>query len=751
MSDFDSRAKSAADAVRSQLGDANKGADLKRVRRSRTPRGAVAGLAALALVAGTSYVAGSAGNDTVKLGPGGASFALAGQLSAFDECDAALDYFKLHGQEYLQSGNGGRHWALEAPQTASTIAGSENRTALSADQTALSPESATGAAPAYSKTNVQEAGVDEPDLIKTDGRRVVAINRAGLHVLEIEDGKLKLRATIGTSVDPAPSLQPGSDPRQPMMERASANILSVDLLLTGNRVLVFGNDNAAAMTGNRPRAHLTLFDISDVASPRLMQSLTVDGNIVDSRMTGSRVRVVTNASPDFDILSPSYGPGGSVDQRSTDRLRKAIESSTLADWTPAYELRDGAGKLVSEGPAVGCQQLSRPAEFSGLATVAVTSFDINAGLMPERSVGVIGGGQTVYATPTTLYVSTTRWDPNRGQAMQTNVHKFATIGLDPVYRGSGDVRGTLLSQYAMSEHENVLRVASTVNEQRGWVNGRNVIEGMVTTLREDEGRLIEMGSVAGLGRDDNESIRGVRFIGKKGYVVTFRQTDPLFVIDLADPAKPFVAGELKIPGYSGYLHPVGEDLLLGVGQSGTDVPMPGPLVDPMPRVPVKPVEPGAAGSWGGVAPEPNPPATSRPLPQANGVQFSLFDVSNPADPRRTDVETYGPGQALAETNPRAFLYWEPLNLIVAPVLIQGGPNGTASAAVVLKVEGKSLTRAGQLNAEIALSQYGDIGGIQRNFIIGDSVYSFTTDAVLVDDVNTLQRRDQVALGGSMKK
>ena len=93
---------------------------------------------------------------------------------------------------------------------------------------------------------------------------------------------------------------------------------------------------------------------------------------------------------------------------------------------------------------------------------------------------------------------------------------------------------------------------------------------MVTTLQEQDGALRQLGQVGGLGREDNESIRAVRFIEERGYVVTFRQTDPLYVLDLRDPAAPKVLGELKIPGYSGYLHPIGENLLLGVGQSGSE-------------------------------------------------------------------------------------------------------------------------------------------------------------------------------------
>ena len=140
--------------------------------------------------------------------------------------------------------------------------------------------------------------------------------------------------------------------------------------------------------------------------------------------------------------------------------------------------------------------------------------------------------------------------------------------------------------------------------------------------------------------------------------MTFRQTDPLYVLDLRDAAAPKVVGELKIPGYSGYLHPVGEDLLLGVGQSGVD-----------------------AGNRG-----------------QPGVQFSLFDISDPASPRRIDTQTYGGGAAAAEFDPKAFLYWQPRNLIIAPTNVHGDfrGQGAFSGLVLLRANADGLKELGRL-------------------------------------------------------
>ena len=151
--------------------------------------------------------------------------------------------------------------------------------------------------------------------------------------------------------------------------------------------------------------------------------------------------------------------------------------------------------------------------------------------------------------------------------MTTAIHKFdISSPLRTEYRGSGTVSGYLLSQWSLSEYRGVLRVVST-ETPAWWGNGRES-ESFLTTLRQRGGELVQAGRIGGLGK--GERVYAVRFAGDVGYAVTFRQIDPLYTLDLAVPERPRVLGELKIPGYSAYLHPVGEDLLLGIGQDATD-------------------------------------------------------------------------------------------------------------------------------------------------------------------------------------
>ena len=243
----------------------------------------------------------------------------------------------------------------------------------------------------------------------------------------------------------------------------------------------------------------------------------------------------------------------------------------------------------------------------------------------------MGAGENVYASAGGLYVATEQWvDPMNpsdvlvpsGEA-RTAIHKFDIS--DPAetrYVGSGDVTGYILNQWSMSEHDGYFRVASTTNP--GWFGDvAQESQSFVTVLEEQGGELIKVGQVGGLGR--GERIYGVRFMGEIGYVVTFRQIDPLYTVDLSDPRGPKVRGELKIPGYSAYLHPLGDGLLLGVGQDGD--------------------------------------LDGRAL----GTQVSVFDVSDLQNPVRISRQTLGNGWSEAEFDHHAFLYWPASRLAMSPV------------------------------------------------------------------------------------
>jgi uncharacterized secreted protein with C-terminal beta-propeller domain len=678
MSDFDSRARKAADAVRRQIAESTSHPEKGIRRAQRSPaRAAIPGAIAAAVVLIVAVaVALPRGGDGTPSGGDSTAFAMAGALRPFKTCDTVLEYFKDQAPEYLIERAGGGDVTTTTDQAGPPV---RTRTAPQQGRAADSSGAAESAdTPEHSKTNVQEAGIDEPDIVKTDGKRIVAVAQARAHVVEADDGKMMLRKTL-------------------------PDTMVRNVFLSGERLLVFSGQTAQSFEpGSRlavQQAVLTMYDISNLSDPQHIATLTIDGDVLDARLVGSQVRVVTVASPDVDAASPVYAPDGGISQKSEDELRAAVANTNVDDWIPTYTLHDAAGAEVSRGRLVECANLAHPETFSGLDTVAVSSFDMGSAMQSRKTVGVIAGGQQIYATDTSTYVSTTDWSRD-GSAAKTGLHKFVTAPSGAsTYKGSGEVPGTLLNQYAMSEYNGVLRVASTISERRGWVNARQTTEGLVTTLHEQDGVLRQLGQVGGLGRQDNESIRAVRFIEERGYVVTFRQTDPLYVLDLRNAAAPKVVGELKIPGYSGYLHPVGEGLLLGVGQSGVD-----------------------AGNSG-----------------QTGVQFSLFDISDPASPRRIDTQTYGGGAAAAEFDPKAFLYWQPRNLIIAPTNVHGDHRGQGafSGLVLLRADADGLKELGRLASTEAY------GTVNRSLVIGDTVYMLSENALQANSLDTHREIDKL--------
>jgi hypothetical protein len=311
---------------------------------------------------------------------------------------------------------------------------------------------------------------------------------------------------------------------------------------------------------------------------------------------------------------------------------------------------------------------------------------------------VVADGDVVYASPGRMYVATTRWDPapEEGDARvqpvpaspHTLVHAFDLTGDGPArYLVSGSVPGTLLNQFSMSEHEGHLRVATTMQEDP------RAQESAVTVLAEQGGALVPVGSVGGLGR--GERIYAVRFAGDTGYVVTFRQVDPLYTLDLRDPTAPKVVGELKILGYSAYLHPIGDGLLIGVGQDATE------------------------------------------QGRALGTQVSLFDVSDPAAPRRLHQLTLGQGSSAAEHDHHAFLHWPASGLTVIPFqsyddLARPFPR---SGALGLEIGRGGIDEVGRV--EHPVGRGGWSAPIERALVVGDRLLTVSAEGIRASDLATL--------------
>ncbi|WP_433372397.1 beta-propeller domain-containing protein [Actinoplanes sp. CA-142083] len=558
------------------------------------------------------------------------------KLVAFDSCAQLLKELRAATLRGLTPY--GLHNAVPEAAAARSMAGG-------AADVAAPP---AAAAPKYSGTNVHEQGADEPDIVKTDGRRIVTITGGTLHVIDAASRRETGRLALGVEG-------------------------GAQLLLSGDRALVlgYGAVSMAATTRMAPKypsigAGVVLVDLS--GPPRIISRYRGDGRMVDARQTGSVARVVLSSATKLDF---PYIDG---DDKSRLQLNKQVVNRAKVDaWLPSWEVTTGG--TTTEGQ-VDCGAVSRPDSFTGSAMLTVLTFDLAAPALTDGSpVSVVADGDIVYGTPSSLYIANDqRW---RIEAFgeknppDTEIFKFALPAAGkPVFEASGAVPGRLLNQYSMSEWDGRLRVATTDLAER---------ESAVRVLEQRGGKLDEIGKVEGLGK--GERIYAVRFIGDRGYVVTFRQVDPLYTLDLSEPSRPAVTGELKITGYSAHLQPVGEDLVVGVGQ-----------------------EASAQGV-------------------REGLLISLFDVKNPADPRRLAQHVVADSTSEAEFDPHALLWWPETELLVVPV------SGNANGAVAVHVRNRTIQPAGNLAGE----------PIRRSLVIGDQLWTLGDSGLGVANLSTLER------------
>jgi hypothetical protein len=552
-----------------------------------------------------------------------------------------------------------------------------------ANHTATSP-----AAVEHSATNVQEAGVDEPDIVKTDGNRVITVTAGVLRVTDTATRKVtgSLDLTL------------------------YANWQSAQLLVAGDRALVlldsvYGDDFGPVPTGQRvggvsaapigrPGSTSSTYVLVDLAGkPTVLGTFHPTGGYVDARMTGATVRLVVTSSP--KISFPNEPRPAASDAQRVARNRAAVEKSPLDAWLPSYEVTTGGTTIRQTVP---CQWVSHPVDYTGAAMLTIYTIDLAKGLGDTRPLSLAADGDTVYATSGSLYVaSNPNWWPCYGNcpaspasSKQTEIHRFDITGdARPTYLGSGSVPGRLLSQYSLSDYDGHLRLATT--------SGQSSENTATAVYVLDAATLKVTGQVGGLGK--GEQIYAVRFLGPLGYVVTFRQTDPLFVIDLSDPSAPRAVGELTITGYSDYLHPVGDGHLVGVGQE--------------------------ANAQGRVA----------------GMQVSLFDVSKPAAPRRLAHVVRSDAAGEQRIDPHAFLYWPSSGLLVVPIQSWQAPE--SGKVLVLKIRGDRLDTVGTISNP-AVSGAGHTGyaglGIERSLVIAGDIWTLSGAGLRVSDQTSLARQ-----------
>ena len=484
----------------------------------------------------------------------------------------------------------------------------------------------------YSQTNVQEPGVDESDKVKTDGTYLYISNDTGVEIID-------------TATDTS------SEGGMKKVGEIDVDGYVDSLYLYENfLVILYTPDNGAGYTWTGAEEIKTLdigmpcwipvsaklgiriVDISTPGDPLLTKDVQADGYLVSSRLISGNLYVISQYFPDIPPLAQWYD--GSEQNRSDayNRNKETLEDLTLDDFIPSYQEYDATGLMTETGRLIATEDFLRPEDPNGGTIVSIITIDLADPAKDFESLGFISDVRHVYSSTDALYLVSTEYHnvfnmdletdlPDR----QTRISKFDLSAQTVAYTATGKVPGRIINQFSLGEYEGILRIATTT----GYVwDGSS--KNHVYCLSEQDSVLNIIGRLEDLA--EGERLYAARFIADKGFLVTFVEIDPLFTLDLSDPANPLVAGELKVPGYSTYIHQIGEDRLLTIGKN---------------------VVAENNNVW------------------YQGLQLSLFDISNFANPELIAFEKIGDRGTDSEAlfNHKAFTFRPSDNRLALPVTL----------------------------------------------------------------------------------
>ncbi|MBN1654274.1 MAG: beta-propeller domain-containing protein [Deltaproteobacteria bacterium] len=525
----------------------------------------------------------------------------------------------------------------------------------------------SGSPTAHSDTNVQVKGVDEPDIVKTD--------KKGEHIYLLHGRELfVINAWAPASTDVKGRLAIEGYPREMFIweERALifSEVVDTDGTLSGTK-----SNSASAepesYDGNSSTAYtkITLVNIEQETRPREIREIYIKGSYLSARLHDSIARVIIQGgfiAPQFDANIRYYDiwgdklPQSEIDEQiklwRSDMIEQ-VRNAELSNWLPR-QLEVVQGKLEPIEPH--CRDYYSPSPaLTDYGMTNIVAMDLSDDASRLGGATILGHAAEVYSSAKMLVLAHNDWSwLQRGESReQTALHRFdLSSTMDTKYIASGFVQGHVEDQFSIDERGGLIRVATELRQWRGAFIGfaeidtddsdeprdelsnsaassepPQIPDNRVTTLKAVDHELVQVGQTDALG-NEGEDIRSTRFVGDYAYVVTFRRTDPLIVVDLSDPQakKPPVLGTLEIEGFSEYMHPIDESHLLTIGRS--------------------------ADSWG----------------NATVLMLRIFDVSDPANPRsQWEHEYEKPGESAAETEHKAFNYYAERDLLAFPFVSYG--------------------------------------------------------------------------------
>lgn len=529
----------------------------------------------------------------------------------------------------------------------------------------------------YSETNTQVEGVDEADIVKTDGKYIYYLTNNKLTITNVENPSKMIKTAD--------------------IEFENSEFYPEEIFLKDDKVIIIGTryeDNSERhnmsdhiYTSYKSFTSARVYNIKNRTKPILERTVEIKGKYLSSRMIKDDIYLISNQNI-YSYLCKEY------------KINELDEN----EFKPQYK-----DTVTGKGTKyIDFDRIYYMPEFEDTNYLNIASFNITN--KEEATIeSYLGAGDEIYSSTDNLYITKVKYDytkEERYRDIKTEIYKFHLNDAKCIFKKSGNVPGSVLNQFSMDESDGYFRIATT--NSQSWNSEDNTNN--LYVLNEN---LEIVGKVEGLAK--GEKIYSVRFMGNRAYMVTFVQTDPLFVIDLSEPSNPTVLGELKIPGYSKYLHPYDETHLIGFGED------------------TKLVNYG----YGDIV-------------KTDGIKIALFDVTDPNNPKEMYSEKIGEIGTYSEllNNHKALLFSKEKNIIAFPVSItEGNYKVTFQGAIVY---GLTLEEGFELKGKISnivseYERYYSSNNVQRILYIKDTLYTLSRNTIKAVNMNTMKTEGTISL------
>lgn len=541
----------------------------------------------------------------------------------------------------------------------------------------------------FSATNVQVSGVDEGDIIKNDGRYLYCMSKKQVIIVDAKDPDNLVETARIDMYD------------QSVGEQWYYN--SDEMYIYNDKLVLITRDGkempSAAADTNGPAydcciefyietdTYVRVYDIADRTAPKLEYSFKTDGDFVSSRLINGKLLAVST----YSIPYRDFACNGEFKdfESSCDELKKSA--------VPSYSVNGGESRLI-DAENIEILNEEEPTEY-----VIITQYDLNGG--KEITVkATLCGSYEFYCTANNLFLAECEYSywSHRGEynatddsgdkfESVTHIHKYDITNEGVFYKTTATVGGTPLNQFSMDEYNGMFRIATN-----GLKNGKETRETFVYVL---DGDMKTVGTLGGIAK--GETMKASRFIGNTLYLVTFYQTDPLFIIDLSDPTAPKIQGELKIPGFSSYLHPLDNGLMIGIGEGGTDSGL------------------------------------------DNSAKISLFDVSDPKKPK--EISKFTVPSAYLDASHKAYTVIDEDSFAVC--IRKYGHDAEynyreSQSVMVFDVADGEL----KLHGEYACKTFGQYYSIDnlRSAFIGDTIFAVSDCGIIAYNMTDNHKRSEIS-------